>query len=266
MERAGRPRRARRSNHDDRCRRAHRGAQVGCPAPSGTSRSTSRRTAGTCCIAPGRIYVDGLLCENDDRQGSCTRISLTCPARALPDDDGNYAVYLDVWERHITAVDQYGRCLPAARRVGAAGTRHRDAHARRLAGQAAHRSRTQELRRVHRSLRAPTGQLRAQRAPGDRSVERLPRAAGWRLSAAGEPAVPGRGARRRRRPSRCVQVVARQRRRSLEGDVDRCRRADDRGRGRRPRRCARLRGGDVGRARRTKSACCAARRDRCSRS
>lgn len=60
-------------------------------------------------IGPGRYYVDGLLCENE-------QFRLYAPSAGSPGSsqsdylaaelaDGNYLVYLDVWERHITALE-----------------------------------------------------------------------------------------------------------------------------------------------------------------
>lgn len=63
-------------------------------------------------IAPGRIYVDGILCENDEPDGVRFTAQPDLPGQALP-AAGNYAVYLDVWERHITAVDQHGDDFPS---------------------------------------------------------------------------------------------------------------------------------------------------------
>lgn len=62
-------------------------------------------------IGKGRYYVDGVLCENE---GDCWYSSQ--PDYPLPDDHsrdlghvvdepGEYGVYLDVWERHITYLD-----------------------------------------------------------------------------------------------------------------------------------------------------------------
>lgn len=67
-------------------------------------------------ISRGRYYVDGLLCENDG-------FKLYAPADAaqgisqsdfIPEklDDGKHLVYLDVWERHLTALED-----PAIREV-----------------------------------------------------------------------------------------------------------------------------------------------------
>ncbi len=55
-------------------------------------------------ISAGRAYVDGILCENEQ-----TALALTAqpdlPNFALPATAGRYLVYLDVWEREITALD-----------------------------------------------------------------------------------------------------------------------------------------------------------------
>jgi LysM repeat protein len=63
-------------------------------------------------IGRGRYYVDGILCENDrvDREGKEVEVTyLTQPDYPLPDEENglpdNFLVYLDVWERHITAVE-----------------------------------------------------------------------------------------------------------------------------------------------------------------
>jgi hypothetical protein len=62
-------------------------------------------------IGRGRYYVDGILCENDGRKDANGNLVdftyLTQPdypqAPALPDLP--FIVYLDVWERHITALE-----------------------------------------------------------------------------------------------------------------------------------------------------------------
>ncbi|MBK5250831.1 MAG: hypothetical protein JJE50_15600, partial [Actinomycetales bacterium] len=63
-------------------------------------------------IAPGRFYVDGILCENDDPAGVLLTSQPDLPGAAVPEDDGNYAVYLDVWERHLTAAEQLDGAYP----------------------------------------------------------------------------------------------------------------------------------------------------------
>jgi hypothetical protein len=61
-------------------------------------------------IAPGRIYVDGILCELEPGDGAGGAVSFT----AQPDHPGatltpvagqTDLVYLDVWRRHVTAVE-----------------------------------------------------------------------------------------------------------------------------------------------------------------
>ncbi|HYP21212.1 MAG TPA: DUF6519 domain-containing protein [Chloroflexia bacterium] len=51
----------------------------------------------------GRIYVDGILCENEQQVALTDQPDL--PDFTLPDDAGLYLAYLDVWERGITALD-----------------------------------------------------------------------------------------------------------------------------------------------------------------
>jgi hypothetical protein len=66
-------------------------------------------------IAGGRIYVDGILCENDDAVTGTAQPNLTAnaPKVRLPDGtpdeepaaSGTYLAYLDVWQRSITALE-----------------------------------------------------------------------------------------------------------------------------------------------------------------
>ncbi|MHC4402270.1 MAG: DUF6519 domain-containing protein [Planctomycetota bacterium] len=68
-------------------------------------------------ISRGRIYVDGILCENDVENRACEyEEPRTCPPvlfsdqphlppQTLPSGPGLYLFYLDVWERHVTAVE-----------------------------------------------------------------------------------------------------------------------------------------------------------------
>jgi hypothetical protein len=67
---------------------------------------------GDFIITSGRYYVDGILCENDapvlasnqpDLKATGQPPNLISPA--LPTQPGIYLVYLDVWQRHITALD-----------------------------------------------------------------------------------------------------------------------------------------------------------------
>lgn len=55
-------------------------------------------------IGKGRYYVDGILCENDGSKDVTymTQNDLPSPPGL---GNGNYLVYLDVWERHVTALE-----------------------------------------------------------------------------------------------------------------------------------------------------------------
>ena len=66
-------------------------------------------------ISKGRYYVDGILCENDADVDLDKQLDL--PVAALRDvitprnvavPDGLYIAYLDVWQRHITALEDDG--------------------------------------------------------------------------------------------------------------------------------------------------------------
>lgn len=62
-------------------------------------------------IGAGRIYVNGILCENAQivsiTPGSAVGVSAQpdMPGYALPTTPGQYSIYLDVWERDITALE-----------------------------------------------------------------------------------------------------------------------------------------------------------------
>jgi hypothetical protein len=62
---------------------------------------------GELAIGKGRFYADGILCENDDDAGYLQQLDLPDPpkpADALQTMPVGI-VYLDVWERHLTALD-----------------------------------------------------------------------------------------------------------------------------------------------------------------
>jgi hypothetical protein len=63
----------------------------------------SVRSDGNLDIGAGRYYVAGILCENDQT----TRLDLQpdAPDQELPDAAGLHLAYLDVWDRHVTALD-----------------------------------------------------------------------------------------------------------------------------------------------------------------
>jgi len=70
-------------------------------------------------IGPGRYYVDGILCENDPKgDGEGNEDGLPYreqPNYPLPPElpDPPYLVYLDVWERHKTALEDPDICEKA---------------------------------------------------------------------------------------------------------------------------------------------------------
>jgi hypothetical protein len=72
-------------------------------------------------IAPGRIYVDGILCENDISAGVSFTKQKDFPNAKLPTAGGNYVVFLDVWERFVSPVDQFGDSFPPLRETALAG-------------------------------------------------------------------------------------------------------------------------------------------------
>lgn len=55
-------------------------------------------------IGPGRYYVDGILCEND-AENVTYQTQVDYPHPPELSKDVPYLVYLDVWERHITALE-----------------------------------------------------------------------------------------------------------------------------------------------------------------
>lgn len=69
---------------------------------------------GELTLSAGRFYVDGILCENDREISPAEQDDL--PGVALPKGDGLHIAYLDVWEHHVTALED-----PAIREVGLGG-------------------------------------------------------------------------------------------------------------------------------------------------
>jgi hypothetical protein len=68
--------------------------------------------SGDVVLDTGRCYVDGILCENEQK---CVMIGPAqaglpvqpdMPTIAVP-GQGNYVIYLDVWQRHLTAVEDH---------------------------------------------------------------------------------------------------------------------------------------------------------------
>ncbi|OUL31926.1 hypothetical protein BV378_01280 [Nostoc sp. RF31YmG] len=62
-------------------------------------------------IGEGRYYVEGMLFEND--QSVLFTAQSDYPGAKLPTEEGIYLAYLDVWQRHITALEDPGIREPA---------------------------------------------------------------------------------------------------------------------------------------------------------
>ncbi|MDQ1446415.1 MAG: hypothetical protein QOI20_2879 [Acidimicrobiaceae bacterium] len=73
------------------------------------------RQEGRMGIAPGRFWVDGLPCTNDDEALSYGAQADYPQSPDLP-ERGRFVVYLDVWERHISAAQD-----PSIREVALGG-------------------------------------------------------------------------------------------------------------------------------------------------
>lgn len=114
-------------------------------------------------IAPGRIYVNGILCENE-ADGLQFLKQPDLPGATLPAANGSYAVYLDVWERHIAPAEQSPDGFPRMREpaLGGADTasRVRVVWQVRLAAVAGNTC------GAFAPPEAPTGQLRASEVTG----------------------------------------------------------------------------------------------------
>lgn len=55
-------------------------------------------------VQGGRYYAQGVLCENHDREVPLAA-QRDLPGERLPAEAGPYLAYLDVWERHVTALE-----------------------------------------------------------------------------------------------------------------------------------------------------------------
>ncbi len=56
-------------------------------------------------VRKGRCYVDGLLCENEQDIRLAEQADRARGQPGIPSGDGRYLVFLDVWERFISAVE-----------------------------------------------------------------------------------------------------------------------------------------------------------------
>ena len=70
--------------------------------------------AAELCISPGRYYVSGILCENEDLVPLDDQPDLL--GVSLPYVNGHYIAYLDAWHEHLTAREE-----PALREVALGG-------------------------------------------------------------------------------------------------------------------------------------------------
>jgi len=68
--------------------------------------------AGNLVVGAGRYYVDGILCENEAAVTVAAEPAVAnvfgqpdLPGVPLPGADGTYLAYLDVWQRHLTALE-----------------------------------------------------------------------------------------------------------------------------------------------------------------
>ncbi len=59
---------------------------------------------GDFTIGKGRYYVNGILCENEQDMSYVAQPDYPLPSN-IESGDGDYMVYLDVWERHISFVE-----------------------------------------------------------------------------------------------------------------------------------------------------------------
>jgi len=77
-------------------------------APAADAGFAITAQGGGLAIGAGRMYVNGILCENSQTalvaSGSANS-QPDLPGYTLPTQPGMYTVYLDVWERDITALD-----------------------------------------------------------------------------------------------------------------------------------------------------------------
>ena len=92
-----------------------------CGAPAGNAGFSLTCTGSDILIGKGHYYVDGILCENDNEGISISKQD-DLPADAVIVDNvrdctskplgqatpGKYIAFLDVWQRHVTALEDHG--------------------------------------------------------------------------------------------------------------------------------------------------------------
>jgi uncharacterized protein DUF6519/parallel beta helix pectate lyase-like protein len=139
---------------------------------------------GDLAVTAGRLWVDGILCENLLPEGE-TSLKLVdqtegdFPGFALPTAPGRYLFYLDVWQRHLTALED-----PEIREVALGGpdtaTRTQTVCQVRWVAVDAGAGCDDDLPAFAAAAAAPTGRLRARTRPGDEGGPCVvPEAAGY---------------------------------------------------------------------------------------
>jgi Family of unknown function (DUF6519)/Carboxypeptidase regulatory-like domain/Helix-hairpin-helix domain len=76
-----------------------------CGAPLHDAGFFIQPQGGNLLIGAGRYYVDGILCENDVDVLYTAQSDVPGAALPAPADSGLYLAYLDVWQRHLTALE-----------------------------------------------------------------------------------------------------------------------------------------------------------------
>ncbi len=71
-----------------------------------------------CLIGSGNYYVEGILCENDDYISFGKQPDFSSEVKV---EDGTYLAYLDVWERHITHIEDFDSLKAGIREVALGG-------------------------------------------------------------------------------------------------------------------------------------------------
>jgi photosystem II stability/assembly factor-like uncharacterized protein len=84
------------------------------PAAGTLALVTPPAAAADLTISPGRMYVDGVLCENERTVRYSAQPDL--PGAPAPGADGVRLAYLDVWQHHVTALED-----PTLREVALGG-------------------------------------------------------------------------------------------------------------------------------------------------
>lgn len=92
--------------------------QAGAPQDDAGFMLQPTKNGSSLTISAGRAYVDGILCENEQKDLLITA-QPELPGFQLPTAAGTYVAYLRVWERHITFLDD-GEILEVA--LGGADT------------------------------------------------------------------------------------------------------------------------------------------------